>query len=129
MAAPSWQYHEDFAYHRVRTVRTYVLTYVRTYVGYLLRGERCGPKKGVVVTLVSPEYLVATSANVTQVAFHLPHYCFHFVSKVDLLEGSVQMGVVDLHDPCGVPVMVEYQVSSIPAAVFDVGAPVSPVRV
>ena len=53
--------------HTIVYLRT-VRAYVRTYVGYLWRGERCGPKQGAVVTLGVPEYVVATSVNVCQVA-------------------------------------------------------------
>ena len=110
----------------------YVLTYrtcLRTYVGYLWCGERCGLKQGAVVTLGVPEYMVASSVNVCQVAGLLVHDCCHFITKVVPFERTVQVGVVDLHDPCGVPVMVEYKVSMIPAALLDVGTPMNPVRV
>ena len=53
--------------HTIVYLRT-VRAYVRTYVGYLWCGERCGLKQGAVVTLGVPEHMVARSVNVCQVA-------------------------------------------------------------
>ena len=58
--------------HTIVYLRT-VRAYVRTYVGYLWCGERCGLKQEDLVTLGVPEYSFASSANVCQVAGHLFH--------------------------------------------------------